>query len=168
MGKVTQVVPHLSEEEIKEKIKKTIGFWRVQKWLVIYNALVDPRSAKDIAKHTGLAVGTVHNIICEYNKHGPKAIETPGKGGRRKSYLSLEEEVKFLESFREKAAKGQVVTVKETKEAYEALVNKRVNKTTIYRLLSRHGWRKISPRPYHKGRDIRDQEDFKKTSDKEC
>ena len=143
MGKVTKAVPYLSAEEIKEKIKKTVGFWRVQKWLVIYNALVDPKPAKEIAKHTGLATGTVHNIISEYNKHGPKAIETPGKGGRRKNYMNLEAEETFLESLIAKAAKGEVVTVKEIKEAYEERIHKKVHKTTIYRLLKRHRWRKV-------------------------
>ena len=49
MGKVTKSIPHLSKEEIQERIKATVGFWRVQKWLVIWNALVDPRPAGEIA-----------------------------------------------------------------------------------------------------------------------
>jgi hypothetical protein len=35
MGKVTKSNPHLSKEEIQERIKATVGFWRVQKWLVM-------------------------------------------------------------------------------------------------------------------------------------
>jgi len=89
MGKVTKVVGRLSEKEIQKKIKETAGFWRVRKWLVIWNALVAPRPAAEIALHTGLAVQTVHNLISAYNRKGPAAIETPGKGGRRRSYLSF-------------------------------------------------------------------------------
>ncbi len=55
MGRVTRVVDHLTEAEVRQKIKETVGFWRVQKWLVIYNGLVDPRPAEEIGKHTGLA-----------------------------------------------------------------------------------------------------------------
>jgi len=55
MGKVTEVVPYLTADEIMERMKKTVGFWRVQKWLVILNASIDPRPAKLVALHTGLA-----------------------------------------------------------------------------------------------------------------
>ena len=83
MGKVTNCIPHLSGEEIQKRIKATVGFWRVQKWLVIWNALVDPRPASEIAKHTALAEQSVHNLISRYNRLGPQAVEGPGKGGRR-------------------------------------------------------------------------------------
>lgn len=79
---------HLTEEQIKDKIKETVGFWRIQKWLVILNAVVDPRPAKEIALHTGLAEQTIHNIISRYNRQGPEALELPGKGGRRNAYMS--------------------------------------------------------------------------------
>ncbi len=80
MGKVTKSIPHLSKEEIQERIKATVGFWRVQKWLVIWNALVDPRPAGEIALHTGLAEQSVHNLISRYNRLGPEAVEGPGQG----------------------------------------------------------------------------------------
>ena len=95
--------PHLSKEEIQERIKATVGFWRVQKWLVLWNALVDPRPAREIALHTGIAEQSVHNLISRYNRLGPEAVEGPGKGGRRRSYLSWDEEASFLESFKQAA-----------------------------------------------------------------
>jgi hypothetical protein len=83
MGKVTKSIPHLSKEEIQERIKTTAGFWRVQKWLVIWNALLDPRPAREIALHTGIAEQSVHNLISPYNRWGPETGEGPGKGERR-------------------------------------------------------------------------------------
>ncbi|MGC8603344.1 MAG: hypothetical protein ACP5VS_06630 [Desulfomonilaceae bacterium] len=35
MAKVTNAERHLSEEEILKRMKRTVGFWRVQKWLAI-------------------------------------------------------------------------------------------------------------------------------------
>lgn len=29
MGKITKSIPHLSKEEIQERIKAMVGFWRV-------------------------------------------------------------------------------------------------------------------------------------------
>ena len=63
MAKVTKAVRHLSEEEILSRMKRKVGFWRVQKWLAILIATVDPCPAQKIAKHTGLAEQTIHNLI---------------------------------------------------------------------------------------------------------
>jgi len=166
MGKVTQSIPHLSKEEIQERIKSTVGFWRVQKWLVIWNALVDPRPAREIALHTGLAEQSVHNLISKYNRRGPEAIEGPGKGGRRRSYLSWDEEAAFLEAFEEAALPGQIATAAEIKEALESRLGHKVHKTMVYRLLKRQGWRNLVPRPYQVKADKQEQEQeaFKKTS----
>ena len=164
MAKITKVKPHLSEDEIREKIKDTVGFWRVQKWLVILNAYVDPRPAKEIGLHTGLATQSVHNLVSLYNRFGSKAIETPGKGGRKHSYLSFEEEADFLKSFEDKALTGQIATANEIKLTLEEKLGHSIHKTTVYRMLKRHGWRKIAPRPYHIQSKKEEQESFKKTS----
>jgi len=68
MGKITKSLAHLSKEEIQAKIKTTVGFWRVQKWLVIWNALVDPRPAREIALRTGLAEQSVHMFIRRWER----------------------------------------------------------------------------------------------------
>jgi transposase len=166
MPKATMAADHLSEEEIRNRIKQTVGFWRVQKWLVILNALVDPRPAAEIALHVGLGVQTVHNLISQYNRLGPKVLDTPGKGGRRRAYLSFEQEVAFMEPFIKKALTGQIATASEIKQALEKRLGRPVHKTTVYRLLKRHGWRKITPRTYHLDGKKEQQEDFKKNSPK--
>jgi transposase len=116
-------------------MKTAQSFWHRQKWLVVYNALIDPRRAQEIAQHTGVSVGTVHKVICEYNRKGAEALSTPGKGGRRNQYLTQEQEKAFLETFKKKAARGEIATVAKIKEDYEKLVGQTVHKTTIYRLL---------------------------------
>jgi hypothetical protein len=82
LGKITKSISHLSKEEVQERIKATVGFWRVQKWLVIWNALVDPRPAGESALHTGPAEQSVHNLISRNHRLGQDAVEGPGQGGR--------------------------------------------------------------------------------------
>jgi transposase len=120
-----------------------------QRWLIIYNALVDPREASEIAKHTGTTVATVHQVIASYNRLGVAAVETPGKGGRRRQYLSWEEEQDFLAPFFSRAERGEIATAGEIQQAFEARVGHEVHKSTISRLLKRHRWRKPVPRPLH-------------------
>lgn len=46
--------------------------------------------------------------------------------------------------------------------AFEEKVGREVDDSTIYRLLHRHGWRKLMPRPRHPKADPQIQEQFKK------
>jgi transposase len=52
----------------------------------------------------------------------------------------------------------------EIKRTLERHVGHSVHKTTVYRLLARHGWRKVVPRPFHKQAKKEKQEEFKKNS----
>ncbi|WP_220198951.1 helix-turn-helix domain-containing protein [Ktedonospora formicarum] len=137
-------------------------FYR-QRWLIIYNALVDPREASEIAKHTGTTVAMVHRVIASYNRLGIAGVETSGKG-RRRQYRSWKEEQAFLAPFFSRAERGEIATAKEIKRAFEAQVGHEVHKSTISRLLKRHGWRKPMPRPSHPKESLEAQEQFEKTS----
>ncbi|MBF0583189.1 MAG: winged helix-turn-helix domain-containing protein [Magnetococcales bacterium] len=162
MQKVTKATAHLTQEEILLRIKETTGFWKVQKWLVILNATVAPRLAAEIALHTGLAQQTVHNLISDYNRHGPDVMAKSGRGGRYRANLELAEEAEFLQPFIAKALTGQIATAKEIHRALEERVGHKVAISTTYRLLKRHGWRKLAPRPKHSQSDKEEQEAFKK------
>lgn len=163
MSQVTQALPHLDLEIVEQKLKTATKHWERQKWLVVYTAMVDPRPAKDIAKHMGVSKGFVRQVIQHYNRYGEEALATPGKGGRHNCYLSWSQEKQLIESFKTKAVKGYIATAKEIKLAYEQQVGHQVHKTTIYRLMDRHQWHKIVPRPSHPKEDPVAQEDFKKT-----
>jgi hypothetical protein len=93
----------------------------------------------------------------------PAAVETPGKGGRRHEYLTLEEEKQFLAAFFAQAEEGLIATTAEIWRAFETRVGHPVDDSTIYRLLDRHGWRKLMPRPRHPKADPQAKEQFKKT-----
>ena len=164
MGKVSKAQKHLSNTELKKKIKETVGFWRVQKWLIIYNAVNYSRKSLEIANHLAVSKSLVNKTISEYNWFGASAIDTIGKGGRKNSYMTLTDETEFMKSFINKAKEGQIVTASEIKSAFDEKIGKQVHKTTIYRLLNRHNWRKIMPRSFHPKKNEEAQEAFKKTS----
>lgn len=91
-----RVARHLSLDEVRMKMRMRGGFFALQKWLVIYNAMVDPRPLSEIAVHTGLSEGTVRRIIAEYNEIGPGYLEegwktgmSAGKGSLRGRRASL-------------------------------------------------------------------------------
>ncbi len=160
MARRTRAALHLPIEEVKERMNNDPNPLYRKRWLIIYNALIDPREAKDIAKHTGVSVKTVHKLISTYNRLGVAAVETPGKGGRRSGYLTLEDEKAFLRPFFDLAKTGELTTIAHIKQAFEKRVEHAVDESTIYRLLERHDWRKLVPRPFHPQADKEEQKLF--------
>ncbi len=160
MATITRAKPHLSIEEVKTRMNTDPRPWCRKRWFIIYNALVDPREAGEIAKHTGVSVSTVHKVVSLYNKFGVSSVETAGKGGRRSSYLTKEEEQDFLRPFFERAERGEIATTAHIQHEFEQKVGHEVDSSTIYRLLERHGWRKLVPRSYHPQANKEEQEQF--------
>lgn len=85
-------------------------------------------------------------------------------GGRRRAYLTFEEEKEFLSGFFEVASRGGILVVSDVRTALEEKLGHKVAETTVYRLLERHGWRKIVPRRRHPKANKSAQEGFKKNS----
>src|SRR5439155_11001045 len=83
--------------------------------------------------------------------------------------LTFEQEQALLQPFYARAARGEIATVEEIHHAFEAQVQHSVHSNSIYRLLHRHGWRKLAPRSRHPKANQEEQEAFqKKTSSKRC
>jgi transposase len=162
VSRVTQAVEHLSVEEVKDRMQNDARSFYRQRWLIIYNALVDPRPAEEIAKHCGVSKYTVQKLISRYNRFGIAAVETKGKGGRKREYLTFEQERQFLEPFFQQAQTGEIATAAEIHRAFEEHIAHEVDESTIYRILQRHGWRKVVPRPRHPSAQTEAQETFKK------
>jgi transposase len=163
MPRVTKAAEHISVEEVRNRMQGDPRSLYRQRWLIIYNALVDPRTAEEIARHCGVKKVTVQQLISRYNRFGISAVETKGKGGRRREYLTLEQEQQFLEPFFTQAQAGEIATVAVIHRAFEDRVAHKVDESTIYRLLQRHGWRPVVPRPRHPQAREEAQADFKKT-----
>jgi len=163
MTRMTKAVAHLSAEEVKNRMKTDVRPWCRQRWFIIYHALVDPQPAAEIARHCGVSKLMVHRVISVYNRLGCSAVETVGKGGRHHQYMTVEQERQFLSPFFARAESGAIATATEIKQAFEMYVGHEVNKSTMYRLLKRHGGRKLVPRPVHPQSKRQEQEQFKKT-----
>jgi hypothetical protein len=93
-----KIEPHVTGAEIKEKLHTADVERQRGKWLVISNALVDPRPAETIALHTATSLWFVYPTVSDYHRLGPASIEEDGRGGRHHAYLTEAEDVAVLES----------------------------------------------------------------------
>ena len=119
---------------------------------------------KKAADILGIGVATVVRMQNEVRDQVSGKEEAKGSwGGRRRETLSKEEELDFLAPWVEKAATGGVLVVPPIHAALEERLGHCVARSTIYRLLARHGWRKVEPDTCHPKGDEQAQKDFKKT-----
>lgn len=76
--------------------------------------------------------------------------------------MTPEQERAFLEPFSVSGDAGGILEVSPIHKAHCAALGRDIPLSTTYRLLHRHGWRKIMPRPRHPKADQEAQADFKK------
>lgn len=84
-------------------------------------------------------VSRLVSIFC--NQGINQIVENHYAGNRRN--MSLEEEESFLSEYKKQVEQGQIIDISVIKNAYEEKVGHSIGKGQIYRVLNRHGWRKI-------------------------
>jgi transposase len=150
----------IAELELAEKgIRDKKGYRRLQCLLL---RAKQGKAAWEIAEILGIAQRTVEGVQSRYFKEGLAVLrlEKPGPQGPRN--MSLEEEAQLLRDFEGKAEAGQLVTLRVIRLEYESRLGRQTSESTIYRLLHRHGWRKVKPRPRHPKGKPDEQTLFKK------
>lgn len=86
----------------------------------------------------------------------------PPWGGRRRESMSIEEEREFLKPWVELSADGGMLVVAPLRAALAQRLGRPVTHSVVYRLLARHGWRKVAPDTRHPKSDPVEQERWKK------
>ena len=140
-------IKHRWAKAQKRKIKDANALRRLQ----VLHLRVMGKSNGEISEIVGFSKQYIIEIVAKYRNEGMDAILTDKRTGNNRK-LSYQEEVIFLEQFYDLAEAGQLVTIHTIISKYEELTGEPCADTTIYRLLKRHGWRKISPRPAHPGK----------------
>lgn len=124
-------------------------------------------SLEDTGRLIGRSRATVVRLRSRFKRGVEQPEEPAGQwGGRRRQNMTPEEEAAFLAPFFEQAKTGGILVVAPIKAAYEEALGRKVPDSTVYRLLARHGWRKIAPRPRHPKGDPQAQQAWKKNSPK--
>ena len=139
-----------SEEEIEEIVqaRRENKEKRVEARLKALEMRARTVKASEIAELTGFHSAYISQLAAKYKNGGIEAITGNHYGGNRRN-MSFEEEAAILAPFRERAAKGEMIEIKEIKASYQAAVDHPISVAQIYYVLHRHGWRKVMPRSRH-------------------
>jgi transposase len=114
---------------------------------------------------TGKIIGRSRGTVVQLRKKFSTFEQSHDRnwGGRRSGYMTIEQERQFLSEFLDQAAHGGILVVSKIQQVFEAKVGRKVAQSTIYRMLDRHDWRTIIPRPRHPNGNTEAREGFKKT-----
>ena len=156
-----------SEEEknaIKKAYKKSKNTKEQKRLLCLKLRIVKGFSSNEIAQIVGYTSSFVDEIIYTYNKQGLPGIEAKKQGGNRQN-LTFDQEKELLDSYTKLAEAGKMLEVSDIIAGYEELIGRKVAKSIVYKMLKRHGWRKIMPRSQHPNKASIDEIDaYKKKS----
>lgn len=103
---------------------------------------------KEIASITGFSADHVTRIIKKYVQEGFESLLKDRRTSNNRK-VSQKEEEQFLAEFEKLAEQGKIIVVKDMRIAFQEKFSVTISVDGFYRLLKRHGWRKVMPRTQH-------------------
>lgn len=115
----------------------------------------------------GVSRAQVNLLQHALRRHGSEPADAASAhGGRRHAHMTLEEEREFLLPWAQSASTGNMLVVAPLRAALAQRLGRPVRHSVVYRLLERHGWRKVAPDTRHPKSDPQAQEAWKKNCPK--
>ena len=156
---------HFSDEEIarvRELRDKATTVMELRKALSVLLGAEAGLDASQTSEILGISERTVFRNRGSIRNQDDRRRNT--WGGRRHYSMTIKEEQDFLRTWEAKANEGGVLSVPPVHAALMATLGRSIPMSTTYRLLARHGWRKVQPDTKHPKSKPEIQEEFKKNS----
>ena len=150
------------KERLKAAMEEAPSLPEFRRYQAVYLRLAHGMTVAQIADMTCYSVSWVKSLHSLYRHHGLEGLKGGNHGGRRREALSKEKENLILQEVRRDAEAGQLLIATDIHRRVCAQAGREVSLQTTYRILNRHGWRKIMPRPKHPKSDPQAIEEFKK------
>lgn len=121
---------------------------RVEKLLEVLELRSEGKSNKEISEQTGYNERYITTLMQKYQEQGLEEFIRIKQTSHNRN-LTAAEEAEILKPFEVAAAEGKVLTVAEINQAFEERLGRKLPHNYVYRVLRRHGWRKVMPRSRH-------------------
>jgi transposase len=164
--------PRHIDSKLVLKAKQVVAHTTDIKELRAAQAVLLPALADTTLEQTAILLGVGRASVHRLQQQFGQSVRAPSVsrrkwGGRRRALLSWEEERAFLAPWVEQARQAGVLVVSPLRAGLaEKLGRRKVAPSVVYRLLARHGWRKVAPDTQHPKSDPVAQADWKKNSPK--
>ena len=147
--------PRRIDPELVAKAHALVGQASDAKQLRAAQAVLLPALAHTTLEQTAALLGVGRATVARLQQRfretlAPEFTARSKWGGRRRAMMTLEEEAAFLAPWAEQACKAGLLVVSPLRAALaEKLGRKKIAASVVYRLLARHGWRKVAPDTRH-------------------
>lgn len=133
-----QISPWLNDEQLSDWVREAPSLDAYKKRLAIWLTRKGPFHAHRVSELLQVSKQAVWLWIKQYNQGGPESLDRKGRGGRRRAYLSLDEERALVEKLQTQVSKGQTRKAKELLPEVLEAVGQNVSVAYVYRLMQRH------------------------------
>lgn len=161
--------PRLVDVTLVEHAKTLAAQARTAEDLRCAQAVLLPALLDATLEQTATVLGVGRATVVRYQAKVRRRLTRPTQldpqwGGRRRQSMSVEEEREFLQPWVELSADGSMLVIGPLRAALAQRLGRPVTHSVVYRLLARHGWRKVAPDTRHPKSDPLEQERWKKNS----
>lgn len=118
----------------------------------------------ETAKVLGVGTASINRMQTRLHVDRTSASGLRNWGGRRKSLLTPQGEIDFLRPWAEQAQAAGLLVLSPIRAALAQRVGHPVKASVVWRLLARHGWRKVAPDTKHPKNDPEIMKAWKKNS----
>ena len=163
--------PRVVDHAVVEHARRLAAGAQTLEDLRCAQAVLLPALLNATLEQTAEALGVGRASVGRYQAKVRSRLLHPAKldaqwGGRRRAAMSEEQESKFLEPWAEQSSDGGMLIIGPLRAALAQRLGRPVTHSVVYRLLARHGWRKVAPDTRHPKSDASVQEEWKKNSQK--
>ena len=143
MGRPPRPLPRDAIEKLRTVRHKIRTVGQHQRWLAVWLRASLGLTTRQVATALGWCPSHVSKIQCQYIREGDAAFRGPGRGGdRRPSGLrQLQREALLAELESLRFNRGMRLSYRAVKAECEAAAGHPLNRSTIYRIIRRQGWR---------------------------
>ena len=157
-----QIKDWLSLEAMFQWIQEAPGEAAYKCRMAVWLTHTGKLHAGEVAHILGVFKQAVWLWVRQYNEQGPAGLERGGRGGRRWGLMTPEQEAEFLRPIIRRARAGHAPRPETIKQMIEDVLQRKVSRSYVYKLLRRHGWADILRRSQSSASPAEDADSFGK------
>lgn len=133
-----QIRPWMTPEEMSHWVRSAPNLDAYKKRLAVWMTMRGPFHAHRVSDLLQVSKQAVWLWVKQYNEGGPDSLDRKGRGGRRRAYLSLEDEKALVDRLQSLVSTGQAKKAKELLPEVLSTVGQKVSVAYVYRLMQRY------------------------------